>query len=189
MYFSVQQVAQSIMGIVVKTSVEPASLAAPLRAAVQAVDPEQAISDVRSLDDWRARSLQPRRTPAALLALFGTVALVLSAIGIYGVLSFAVAERVREFAIRQALGADRGSILALVMSQGLRTTVAGIALGLGGAVVLTQYLQSLLFGVSATDATVFGAATLVLAAVALLACYIPARRATRVDPMAALRSA
>ena len=106
-----------------------------------------------------ARSLQPRRTPATLLALFGAVALVLSAIGIYGVLSFAVAERVREFGIRQALGADRASILSLVLEQGLRTTAAGIALGLGGRVVLTRYLQSLLFGVSTRDAAVFGAAT------------------------------
>jgi putative ABC transport system permease protein len=186
-YFNVAQVAQSIMGIVVKTAVEPASLAPQLRAAVQEVDPEQAISDVRSLDDWRSRSLQPRRTPAALLALFGTVALILSAIGIYGVLSFAVAERVREFAIRQALGANRASILTLVLAQGVRTTATGIALGLGGAIVLTQYLQSLLFGVSARDATVFGAAAILLAGVALLACYVPARRATRVDPMAALR--
>ena len=188
-YFNVAQVAQSIMGIVVKTSVEPASLAAPLRAAVQAVDPEQAISDVRSLDDWRARSLQPRRTPAALLALFGTVALMLSAIGIYGVLSFAVAERGREFAIRQALGADRSSILSLVMAQGLRTTLAGLALGLAGAVVLTRYLESQLFGVPARDGTIFAAATVILGAVALLACYLPARRATRVDAMSALRSA
>jgi putative ABC transport system permease protein len=188
-YFTVAQVAQSIMGIVVKTSVEPASLAAPLRAAVQAVDPEQAISDVRSLDDWRARTLQPRRTPAALLALFGTVALVLSAIGIYGVLSFAVAERVREFAIRQALGADRRSILWLVLAQGVKTTATGITIGLAGAVVLTRYLESLLFGVPARDATIFGLAAAVLSVVALLACYLPARRATRADPMTALRNA
>ena len=97
--------------------------------------------------------------------------------------------RLREFAIRQALGADRASILSLVLAQGLRTTAAGLTLGLGGALVLTRYLQSLLFGVSARDATVFAAATVVLGAVALLACYIPARRATRVDPMAALRNA
>jgi predicted permease len=186
-YFTVAQIAQSIMGIVVKTAVEPASIAPQLRAAVQAVDPEQAISEVRPLDEWRARALQPRRTPALLLALFGAVALLLAAIGIYGVLSFAVAERTRELAIRQALGADRGSILSLVLGQGAKTTAAGIALGLAGAAGLTRYLQSLLFGVTARDAAVFASATVLLAAVAVVACYIPALRATRVDPMVALR--
>ncbi|HET7694469.1 MAG TPA: ABC transporter permease [Vicinamibacterales bacterium] len=186
-YFNVGQVAQSVMGIVVKTSVDPASIAPQLRAAVQTVDPEQAISQVRPLDEWRRRSLQPRRTPTVLLALFGAAALVLSAIGIYGVLSSAVAERRRELAIRQALGAGPGSILTLVLGEGLRTTVAGIALGIGGAALLTRYLQSLLFGVTPRDATVFAASAGVLAAVALLACYVPARRATRVDPIAALR--
>jgi predicted permease len=186
-YFNVAQVAQSIMGIVVKTSVEPSSLAAPLREALWRVDPEQAISEVRTLDDWLSRSLQPRRTPATLLAIFGGIALALSAIGIYGVLAFGVAERVREFGIRQALGADRASILGLVMKQGLRTISAGLAVGLAGSLVVSRYLQTLLFGVSARDAGVFAAVPGVLLAVALLACYIPARRATRVDPIAALR--
>ena len=97
-----------------------------------------------------------RKAPMTLITIFGAVALALSAIGIYGVLAFGVAQRVREFGIRQALGADRGSILALVLTQGLRTAAVGIALGLGGALVLTRYLQSLLFGVSAHDAAVFG---------------------------------
>ena len=187
-YFNEAQVAQSIMGIAVKTAVDPASVAPQLRAAVQAVDSEQVISDVRTLDEWRARSLQPRRTPTTLLALFGIVALALSAIGIYGVLAFGVAERVREFGIRQALGADRASILSLVLRQGLRTAATGFVLGLGGALVLTRYLQSLLFGVTTHDASVLGGVTLVLFTVALLACYIPARRATQVDPMVALRN-
>jgi len=175
------------MGIVVKTAVEPVSIAPQLRAAVQRVDPEQAIAEVGPLDEWRSRSLQTRRTPATLLVLFGSVALLLSAIGIYGVLSFAVAERTRELAIRQALGADARSILSLVLGQGLRTTLAGIGLGLAGATVLTRYLQSLLFGVAPRDAVVFGASAAVLTAVAAIACYVPARRATRVDPMTALR--
>jgi predicted permease len=186
-YFNVAQVAQSIMGIVVKTAVDPASVAPQLRAAVNAIDPEQAISDLRTLDEWRARSVQPRRTPATLLAIFGAVALVLSAIGIYGVLAFGVAQRVREFGIRQALGADRSSILSLVLTQGLRTTTAGLAIGLAGSFVLTRYLQSLLFGVAPHDMTVFGGVTVLLLCVAIAACYIPARRATRIDPMVALR--
>jgi predicted permease len=186
-YFTVQQIAQPIMGIVVKTAVEPASLAPQLRAAVQAVDPEQAISDVRTLDEWRARSLQPRRTPTTLLTLFGLLALVLSAIGIYGVVAFGVAQRVREFGIRQALGADRASILSLVLAQGLRTSVMGIVLGLVSAFALSRYLQSLLFGVAVHDVSVFAGVSALLFTVALVACSVPARRATRVDPMVALR--
>jgi ABC-type antimicrobial peptide transport system permease subunit len=122
-----------------------------------------------------------------LVTIFGGVALALSAIGIYGVLAFGVAQRIREFGIRQALGADRASILTLVLLQGLRTAGIGIVAGVAGALVLTQYLQSLLFGVTTHDGSVFGGVTIVLFAVAVLACYIPARRATLVDPMVALR--
>ena len=122
-----------------------------------------------------------------LIAVFGLVALVLSAIGIYGVLAFGVAERLRELAIRQALGADRTSILTLVLGQGLRTAGAGIIAGLGGALVLARSLQSLLFGVTTHDPEVFAGTAAILFAVAILACYLPARRATSVEPMAALR--
>ena len=122
-----------------------------------------------------------------LLAIFGSIALVLSAIGIYGVLAFGVAQRVREFGIRQALGADRSSILSLVLKQGLRTAGLGIVLGLAGSIALGRYLQTLLFGVTTHDAGVFTGVTVLLFGVAMAACYIPARRATRVDPMVALR--
>jgi ABC-type antimicrobial peptide transport system permease subunit len=122
-----------------------------------------------------------------LFALFGGVALVLSAIGIYGVLAFSVAQRVREFGIRQALGANRQSIMALVFNQGLRTAGIGLVLGLGASLALSSYLQSQLFGVQARDWAVFSAVTVLLLCVAALACYVPARRATRIDPMVALR--
>jgi putative ABC transport system permease protein len=112
---------------------------------------------------------------------------VLAAIGMYGVLAFGVAERIREFAIRQALGADRASILALVLGQGLRTAGMGIALGLAGALLLARYLESLLFGVTTHDLVVFAGTAGVLLAVATVACYLPARRATSVEPMVALR--
>jgi ABC-type antimicrobial peptide transport system permease subunit len=132
-------------------------------------------------------SLESRRTPMALLAVFGMVALALSAIGIYGVIAFGVAQRAREFGIRHALGADGGSILRLVLSDGLRTAGVGIAIGLLGAFASTRALQSLLFGVTTHDPVVFAAVAVVLTAVAAAACYVPARRATRVDPMVVLR--
>ena len=154
---------------------------------MRAIDPEQPIADVRTMEQWVSRSLQVRRTNMTLLTIFGAVALVLSAIGIYGVLAFGVAQRVREFGIRQALGADRSSILSLVLRQGLRTAGLGMALGLAGSVALGRYLQTLLFGVTPHDATVFGGVTVLLLGVAIVACYVPARRATRVDPMVALR--
>jgi predicted permease len=186
-YYPVTQAGRPSMALVLKTGLEPTQLVAQVRAAVQAIDAEQPIADVRTMDQWVARSLEGRRTPMLLLALFGAIALILSAIGIYGVLAFAVAQRVREFGIRQALGADGRAILSLVLTQGMRTAGTGIVLGLVGAFVLTKYLQSLLFGVTTRDLTVFAGVTVLLVAVAMLACYVPARRATRIDPMAALR--
>src|SRR3978361_1476848 len=134
-----------------------------------------------------AQSLESRRAPTLLTALFGAVALTLSAIGIYGVLAFGGAQRAREFGIRQALGAEPRAILALVLGQGMRTTAIGLVLGLVGAVVLTRYLQSLLFGVGAFDLPVYSSVTALLLAVALAPCSLPARRATRVAPTVALR--
>jgi predicted permease len=186
-YFNAAQLTPAGMSLVVKTAVDPASIAPQIREAVRAIDSEQAIARMRTMGEWVTRSLDTRKAPMTLVTIFGAVALALSAIGIYGVLAFAVAQRVREFGIRQALGADRASILSLVLGQGLRTAGIGIAIGLGGALVLTRYLQSLLFGVSTHDAAVFGGVSAILFSVALLACYIPARRATRVDPMVALR--
>ncbi len=186
-YYPVTQAAQPRMAVVVKTSLDPSTLVAQLREAVLSIDPEQPIADVRTMDQWVARSLATRRAPMVLLALFGGVALVLSAIGIYGVLAFGVAQRVREFGIRQALGANRRAILSLVLTQGLRTTLIGVAIGLVGSFALSRFLQSLLFGVGQHDLSVFVAVPVLLVAVALAACYIPARRATEIDPMEALR--
>ncbi len=177
------------MTLMVKTSLDPESLAPQVRARVQAIDPERPTTNVRTMTQWVAQSLDGRRTPAQLLAVFGAVAVALSAIGIYGVLAFGVAQRVHELGIRQALGADRRSILSLVMTQGLRTVSVGLGLGLLGALALMRYLQSLLFGVGRYDVSVFAGVTLLLLAVALAACYIPARRATTIDLMAALREA
>jgi len=175
------------MALVVKTGLDPQTLVSQVRAAVRGIDPEQPIADVRTMEQWVSRSLELRRAPAMLLALFGSVALVLSAIGIYGVLAFGVAQRGREFGIRQALGADRSSILTLVLKQGLLTTGIGIVLGLIGAAIVSRLMQSMLFGVGQHDPIVFAGVTIVLFAVAVAACYIPARRATKVDPIVALR--
>jgi predicted permease len=188
-YYPVTQAAQPRMAVTLKTTMDPATVVAPLRDAVLSIDPDQPIADVRTMDQWVARSLEVRRAPMVLLALFGGVALVLSAIGIYGVLAFGVAQRVREFGIRQALGANRQSILSLVLVQGMRTVGLGIALGLAGAYALSRFLETLLFGVQPHDIPVFAGVTVLLLLVAVLACYLPAHRATEIDPMTALRDA
>ena len=186
-YYPVTQAAQPRLAVVLKTAVEPGSLVAQLRDAVQSIDPDQPIADVRTMEQWMSRSLETRRAPMVLLALFGGVALVLSAIGIYGVLAFGVAQRVREFGIRQALGANRGAILSLVLTQGLRTAAIGVVIGLVGSFALSRFLQTLLFGVQAHDVGVSVLVSALLFIVALAACYIPAQRATKIDPMVALR--
>lgn len=187
LYYPVRQLPMSGMGIVLKTDRDPRSLVSELRAAVASIDPEQPFADVKTMDEWVAQSLEGRRTPTVLLALFGTVALILAAMGIYGVLAYGVAQRERELGIRQALGADRPDILTLVLKEGLRTAGLGLLIGLVASAALTRYLSGLLFGVSALDPIVFLVVTLVLLAVAVAACYFPARRATGVDPVVALR--
>jgi cell division protein FtsX len=186
-YYPVTQQARPAMALVVKSGVDPKTLVSQVRSAVIAIDPEQPIADVRTMDEWLAQSLEGRRSPMLLLVLFGGVALVLSAIGIYGVLAFAVAQRTREIGIRQALGADRRSILSLVLKQGMSTAAIGVGLGLAGSIALTRYLQALLFGVGAHDVEVYVAVTVLLLSVATVACSVPARRATAVDPNRALR--
>jgi len=186
-YYPVTQAAQPRLAVVLKTGLDPTRLVAELRAAVQSIDPDQPIADVRTMEQWMSRSLETRRAPMVLLALFGAVALVLSAIGIYGVLAFGVAQRVREFGIRQALGANRRAILSLVLTQGLRTAAVGVAIGLVGSYVLSRFLQTLLFGVQPHDVGVCIVVSVLLFIVAIAACYIPARRATKIDPMVALR--
>ena len=187
LYYPATQQGARNMAFVLKTSIDPVAVVPDVRAAVRALDAEQPIATVRTMEQWMARALAPRSTPTLLLAIFGGVALVLAAIGIYGVLAFGVAQRVREFGVRQALGADGRSILRLVLGQGLRTAGVGAALGLAGALALSRYLETLLFGVTTRDAGVLVSVTAILLAVAAAACYLPARRATRVDPLVALR--
>ncbi|HYN85038.1 MAG TPA: ABC transporter permease [Pyrinomonadaceae bacterium] len=187
MYVPARQEPGRSMHLLVRTHAEPSTLVAAVRAEVNAVDADLALTQVGTMDELLASSLGQPRYRAALLGAFAGVALLLAAVGIYGVLAYAVSQRTREIGIRLALGAQRGDILRMVVGRGMALTLLGVAVGLAASLLLTRYLASLLYGVSSTDPATFAAVVAVLAAVALLACLIPARRATKVDPMVALR--
>ncbi len=175
------------MYVALKTEVAPLSVVSAVRAAVQSLDQHQAFYDVRTLEERLYSSIAQQRFQMLLLALFAALALVLTAVGLYGVISYSVVQRTQEIGIRLALGAQTRDVLKLVVKQGMTLTLIGVALGLGSALALTRLMEGLLFGVSPTDPLTFGVIALLLAGVALLACWIPARRATQVDPLIALR--
>jgi putative ABC transport system permease protein len=188
MYWPVAQIrATPSRACGVRTESEPAALAPAVRDAIREIDQTQPIYDMQPLDQLVAKSLGQRRFTLTLMVLFGVIALVLSAIGIYGVMAFAVTQRTQEIGIRMALGARATDVLKMVVGSGMLLAVIGVAVGLIGAFALTRLMASLLFGVSPTDLMTFGLVTAGLLIVALLACYIPARRATKVDPLVALR--
>lgn len=172
--------------VIVRTEDDPRRLIAAVRREVQEMDSHLPISS-STLVEKLSLPMLPARIAASVLGGFGLLALALAAIGIYGVISYAVSTRTHEIGIRMALGAQKTDVLKLVLGQGMKLTLIGVAIGLSAALVLTRLMKSLLFGVSATDPMTFAVASLLLALVALLACYLPARRATRVDPMDALR--
>jgi predicted permease len=173
--------------LVIRGSGNIAALAPSVRAAIRAIDPELPISDLRTLDDVVAESAKSRRWTMALLAAFASLALALALIGIYGVMAWMVGQRTREIGIRMALGANASQVRAMVVRYSLKLSAAGMAIGLAGAFALRRVLASLVFDVSPSDPAIYaGVATLLLAA-ALLASYLPARRASRVDPSVALR--
>ncbi|HXO26818.1 MAG TPA: FtsX-like permease family protein, partial [Thermoanaerobaculia bacterium] len=176
------------MTLVVRSAADPRALAAAVRREVRAVDPTVPVSKVQTLDELLARSVSRSRFNLILLALFAAVALALAAVGIYGILANAVRQRSREIGIRKALGARQGDVFRLLVGQGMRLTGIGLALGLGGAAALSRFQQSLLFGVAPTDPLTYAAVSLLLCAVALVACSLPARRAMTVDPMVTLRA-
>jgi putative ABC transport system permease protein len=176
------------MYLAVRATSEPTALVAAIRRQVQELDKEQPIARIATMDERRAESLLQARFNTLLLGIFAAVALLLAIIGIYGVMSYLVAERRREIGIRLALGAQRRDVLGLIVKRGMKLVLIGTLIGLGGAVWLTRLMTSLLYGVSATDPLTFAAVASVLAAAAWLACYLPARRATQVDPLIALRS-
>jgi predicted permease len=186
-YRSVWQTSNLNLTLVARTGGAPALVAEGVRREVHAVDPSEPVYGVRTMDDVVAAALAQRRFTMLLLGLFAATALVLSAIGIYGVTAYFVSQRTHEIGIRMALGAAPGDVVRLVLGQGARLTACGVAAGLIGALAITRTIDRLLYGIGARDPLTFVALAGVLTTIALLACYIPARRATRVDPIVALR--
>jgi predicted permease len=187
MYRSVFQLSNLNLTLVVRTKNDPAMLAASMRRAVRAVDPNEPVFSVRTMDAVVSSAMAERRFTMLLLALFASTALALSAIGIYGVTSYFVTQRTHEIGIRMALGASRRDVVGMVLGQGVRLAAAGVVAGVSGDLLVTRAISTLLFDVSPRDPWTIVALSATLSAVALLACYIPARRATRVDPIRALR--
>ncbi len=187
MYLPYLQVGSPHMTFLVRTAGNPMLWAGPVRRVVASVDKDQPIHDLASLDELRAGSLTSRRVNLLLLAAFAALGLILAAVGIYGVVAYSVSQRTHEIGVRVALGAERGDVLKIVVGQGLRAVLIGTGIGVAVSIGLTRFLQTMLFGVKPTDPVTLVTVSLVLLAVAWLACYIPARRATKVDPIVALR--
>jgi putative ABC transport system permease protein len=187
LYYSLAQRVQSQMGVAVRTDGKPEALMPAIRQKLFELDPELALANARTMDDWISDTAAQPRFNSFLLATFAVVALLMAAIGIYGVLAYSVSQRTREIGVRMALGAERGSVVRLIVGQGMRVALTGVAIGLAGGFALGRFLSSLVFGVTVHDPLTFGAVALMLSAVALAACALPARRASRVDPMVALR--
>jgi predicted permease len=185
-FFPMAQDTSSLVTFAVKTAVRPESLAGPLRAAVASLDPDLPVFDSRTMDARAESALVNHRSPALLSLVFGAVALLLSAVGLYGVLAYLVTQRSREIAIRIAIGGSARAVFGLVFREGAALVAAGLFAGAAGALLLRHSVDGLLFGVRSLDPLVIGAALALLVAVALLACTVPARRATRIDPVAVL---
>ena len=186
-YFPHAETPDAAMAVVIRTALDPLRLAPSLRSAVRELDKELPVSEIGTLTGSIAHSTRERRFTVALVAGFAALALLLAAVGIYGLISYTVACRTQEIGVRMALGAGRSTILAMVIKRALLLAGAGVGIGVAGGLALTRLLRSMLFGVSATDPTVFASVSLFLLAVAVFAGYLPARRAARVDPLIALR--
>jgi len=186
-YFSAYQRRPRDLAIFLRGRIDRATIEANLREQVQSIDPELPVFGAQTLDDAVSESLAQRRFSANMVGLFALTALLLAAVGIYGVISYIVGERTHEFGIRLALGADRKNILQIILRQGLHMAIAGAAIGLVGALIVSRFIATFLYGIPAADFLTFAGVALLFIGVALVACYLPARRAMNVDPMVALR--
>jgi putative ABC transport system permease protein len=187
MFVPARQIALNTITVYIRTEASPEALAEPIRRAVQEVNPDLPVFGVRSVRSIISDSLASRRFALQILVFFAATAMLLAAIGIYGVMAYFVSQRVREIGVRMALGAQRGDVLKLVVRQGMSLALVGVVLGLVTSLFLMRLITRLLFGVSSADPATLVIFTALLAAVALLANYIPASRAARIDPMVALR--
>jgi putative ABC transport system permease protein len=186
-YLPFRQAAETNMNLIVKSGVGVAALSAAIREVIAGIDKDQPISVTSTMNQLVSDSIATRRITLVLLGLFSGLALILAAIGIYGVISYSVAQRTHEIGIRSALGAQRGDLMQMILKQGIKSAAAGIGIGLAAALGLTRLMKSLLFGVGAMDPVTFISVAMLLLLVALAASYIPARRAMRVDPLVALK--
>jgi putative ABC transport system permease protein len=186
-YWPHPQLAYSAMTLTVRTTSDPASFAPVIEREVRAMDKDQPVSDVRTMDQWVSRTLSQARFSSTLLMTFAALALMLAAIGIYGVMSYAVSQRTSEIGIRLALGAESHDILNMIVGNAARLAGVGLAIGVALALALNRTLTSLLYETAGTDPATFAAVIGVLATVALVASYVPARRASRIPPVEALR--
>jgi putative ABC transport system permease protein len=176
------------MRFAIRTAASPVSIAAALRAGIRALDPNLPVAEMRLMDEVISGTMAPRRFNMILLSTFAGLALALTIVGVYGVIACTVAQRTHEIGLRMALGAQRHDVLRGVLKQGALLAAIGVSLGVAGAFLVTRLMSSLLFGVEPTDAITFAAAVAILFAVAMLASYVPARRAAKVNPLEALRS-
>ncbi|HET6862734.1 MAG TPA: FtsX-like permease family protein, partial [Pyrinomonadaceae bacterium] len=187
-YFPHPELAYSFMTFVIRTDGDPVAIAPALQREIRSLDPNQPVSDVRTMDQVMSDTFSRARFNTLLLALFAGLATLLSAVGIFGVMNYSVALRTHEIGLRVAIGAQPRQVLLLILRQGLLLTVVGVAIGLVAAFALTRLLSGLLFGVAAADPSTFATISILLVTVSLVACYLPARRAMKIDPLMALRS-
>jgi putative ABC transport system permease protein len=188
LYLPNQQIPDRGAYFVVRTSGEPMSAVSAVRAQIAALDDKLPLFEIKSHEQAIADDLAGLRLAAALMAMFGAMALLLAGVGVYGVMAYAVSQRTREIGVRMALGAQTGTVLRMVLAQGLKLALGGIVIGLGAALALSRFIGSLLYGVRASDPLTYAGVALLLIFVALVACIIPARRAAKTDPMIALRA-
>ena len=186
-YLPCLQNPSALMRLVVRTDAEPMNFVFAIRHEVLAVDKDQPVTEIKSMKQFVSESVFRPRVNTILLSVFATMALILAVVGIYGVISYSITQRTREMGIRLALGAQTRDVQAMVVGQGMRLSLTGVGIGVTGAFALTRVMRALLFGVSASDPLTYAVVALLLVVMSLVACYIPARRAAKVDPTVALR--